>query len=205
MALKYIKSNANLHSLYINSANLCKLCNILVCICRINELASVGKNPLGTPDLPSLYKNTPIAICCKEFSLFLVKISSQNTTQQPLLTHHEESRSYMQPGSRPNAKALLADHARTIFYEFKVNHFSSTKFGYILVRTVKITRGLPYMTSIKYWDFMTPSLSFSGKSILFVRKFGVFIDPLLGRHIWKPPWRYCHTPWLIAGSQAWSS
>ena len=52
------------------------------------------------------------------------------------------------------------------------------------------------MTSTRFWDFLTPPThpSLSGKCILFIRKFGVHLDPPLpllfgvfGRHLWKPP------------------
>ena len=50
-----------------------------------------------------------------------------------------------------------------------------------------LSLGLPYMTSADIMDLLT--LSLSAELTLFVRKFGLFLDPplhLRGRHTWEP-------------------
>ena len=50
-------------------------------------------------------------------------------------------------------------------------------------------RGLPFMTSAKFWKFQTPSPPSSAFLVVFVRKISQFLDPHsgCGRHKWKPP------------------
>ena len=54
-------------------------------------------------------------------------------------------------------------------------------------------RGLPYTTplSLNFWELVIPFPRLCAKCVLLVRKFGVFLDPLLpllfGRRTWRPP------------------